>query len=66
MSIKNKKQAAEHLAYVIETIDRMTTGNLAHHRNAIRSNLKELSAYLNHRAQPTTQHTQAERTEPHR
>jgi len=46
MAIRNKKHAAQNLNYIIEKIERMTTGNLVHHRNAIEANLKELKVYL--------------------
>ena len=44
--IKNKKEALEHLEYIEHQIERMTTGNLTHHRNSIGDNLKELRAFL--------------------
>ncbi len=44
--IKNKKEAAEYLAHIIQTIERMTPGNLAHHRNSIRYQLERLCIYL--------------------
>ncbi len=46
MGIKNKRDAASHLDYVIKQINRMTTGNLEHHRNSIYHNLKKLENYL--------------------
>ena len=44
--IKNKKEALSHLKYIQGQISRMTTGNLAHHRNSIAWNLDCLEKYL--------------------
>lgn len=44
--IKNKTEALDYLKYVEKQIKRMTTGNLAHHKNSIKHNLKELKIFL--------------------
>ena len=45
--MKNKKEASQCLDYILKTINQMTTGNLEHHRNAIKYNLNKLKKYLN-------------------
>ncbi len=44
--INNKEDALNHLRYARGQINRMTPGNLTHHRNSIAYNLDCLEEYL--------------------